>query len=157
MRGVIYARYSSDNQREESIEGQIRENTAYAEKNGITIVGHYIDRALSVKTDDRPEFQRMIADSSKKMFDVIIVWKLDRFSRNRYDSARHKATLRRHGGKVVSATEAIADGPSGILMESVLEGMAEYYSAELAEKITRGMTENALKCKYNGSHVRLAL
>ena len=153
MRGVIYARYSSDNQREESIEGQIRENTAYAEKNGITIVGHYIDRALSVKTDDRPEFQRMIADSSKKMFDVIIVWKLDRFSRNRYDSARHKATLRRHGVKVVSATEAIADGPSGILMESVLEGMAEYYSAELAEKITRGMTENALKCKYNGSHV----
>ena len=153
MRGVIYARYSSDNQREESIEGQIRENTAYAEKNGITIVGHYIDRAFSAKTDDRPEFQRMIADSSKKMFDVIIVWKLDRFSRNRYDSARHKATLRRHGVKVVSATEAIADGPSGILMESVLEGMAEYYSAELAEKITRGMTENALKCKYNGSHV----
>ena len=153
MRGVIYARYSSDNQREESIEGQIRENTAYAEKNGINIVGHYIDRAFSAKTDDRPEFQRMIADSSKKMFDVIIVWKLDRFSRNRYDSARHKATLRRHGVKVVSATEAIADGPSGILMESVLEGMAEYYSAELAEKITRGMTENALKCKYNGSHV----
>ena len=153
MRGVIYARYSSDNQREESIEGQIRENTAYAEKNGITIVGHYIDRALSAKTDDRPEFQRMIADSSKKMFDVIIVWKLDRFSRNRYDSARHKATLRKYGVKVVSATEAIADGPSGILMESVLEGMAEYYSAELSEKITRGMTENALKCKYNGSHV----
>ncbi len=153
MRGVIYARYSSDNQREESIEGQIRENTAYAEKNGITIVGHYIDRAFSAKTDDRPEFQRMIADSSKKMFDVIIVWKLDRFSRNRYDSARHKATLRKYGVKVVSATEAIADGPSGILMESVLEGMAEYYSAELSEKITRGMTENALKCKYNGSHV----
>jgi len=153
MRGVIYARYSSDNQREESIEGQIRENTAYAEKNGITIVGHYIDRALSAKTDDRPEFQRMIKDSAKKNFDVVIVWKLDRFSRNRYDSAKYKATLRKNGVKVLSATEAIADGPSGILMESVLEGMAEYYSAELAEKITRGMTENALKCKYNGSHV----
>ena len=120
MRGVIYARYSSDNQREESIEGQIRENTAYAEKNGITIVGHYIDRAFSAKTDDRPEFQRMIKDSAKKGFDVVIVWKLDRFSRNRYDSARHKATLRKYGVKVVSATEAIADGPSGILMESVL-------------------------------------
>ena len=153
MRGVIYARYSSDNQREESIEGQIRENTAYAEKNGITIVGHYIDRALSAKTDDRPEFQRMIKDSAKKGFDVVIVWKLDRFSRNRYDSAKYKAALRKYGVKVVSATEAIADGPSGILMESVLEGMAEYYSAELSEKITRGMTENALKCKYNGSHV----
>ena len=153
MRGVIYARYSSDNQREESIEGQIRENTGYAEKNGITIVGHYIDRALSAKTDDRPEFQRMIKDSAKHGFDVVIVWKLDRFSRNRYDSAKYKAALRKNGVKVISATEAIADGPSGILMESVLEGMAEYYSAELAEKITRGMTENALKCKYNGSHV----
>ena len=91
MRGVIYARYSSDNQREESIEGQIRENTAYAEKSGITIVGHYIDRAYSAKTDNRPEFQRMIKDSTKKGFDVVLVWKLDRFSRNRYDSARYKA------------------------------------------------------------------
>ena len=66
MRGVIYARYSSDNQREESIEGQIRENTAYANKNGIDIVGTYIDRAYSAKTDNRPEFQRMIKDSTKK-------------------------------------------------------------------------------------------
>ena len=80
MTGVIYARYSSDNQREESIEGQIRENTAFAEKNGIVIVGHYIDRAVSAKTDNRPEFQRMIRDSAKKTFDVVIVWKLDRFS-----------------------------------------------------------------------------
>ena len=93
MRGVIYARYSSDNQREESIEGQIRENTAYAERNGITIVGHYIDRAYSAKTDNRPEFQRMIKDSARRGFDVIIVWKLDRFARNRYDSARYKMLL----------------------------------------------------------------
>ena len=90
MRGVIYARYSSDNQREESIEGQIRENTAYANKNGIDIVGTYIDRAYSAKTDNRPEFQRMIKDSAKKSFDVVIVWKLDRFSRNRYDSAKYR-------------------------------------------------------------------
>ena len=82
MTGVIYARYSSDNQREESIEGQIRENTAYAQKNGIDIVGTYIDRAYSAKTDNRPEFQRMIKDSAKKGFDVVIVWKLDRFARN---------------------------------------------------------------------------
>ena len=93
MTGVIYARYSSDNQREESIEGQIRENAAFAEKNGIVIVGHYIDRAVSAKTDNRPEFQRMIRDSAKKTFDVVIVWKLDRFSRNRYDSAKYKAAL----------------------------------------------------------------
>ena len=96
MRGVIYARYSSDNQREESIEGQIRENTAYAQKNGIDIVGTYIDRAYSAKTDNRPEFQRMIKDSAKKNFDVVIVWKLDRFSRNRYDSAKYKAMLRKN-------------------------------------------------------------
>lgn len=79
MRGVIYARYSSDNQREESIEGQLRENTAYAKKNGIEIVGTYIDRAVSTKTDNRPELQRMIKDSAKNGFDVVIVWKLDRF------------------------------------------------------------------------------
>ena len=87
MTAVIYARYSSDNQREESIEGQIRECTAYAEKNGITIVKHYIDRAISAKTDNRPEFQQMIKDSDKKLFDIVLVWKLDRFARNRYDSA----------------------------------------------------------------------
>ena len=90
---VIYARYSSDNQREESIKGQIRECTAYAEKNGITIVKHYIDRAIPAKTDNRPEFQQMIKDSDKKLFDIVLVWKLDRFARNRYDSARCKTQL----------------------------------------------------------------
>ena len=150
MKAVIYARYSSDSQREESIEGQLRECTAFAEKNGITILRHYIDRAFSAKTDNRPEFQAMIKDSSKKLFDMIIVWKLDRFARNRYDSARYKAQLKKNGVKVVSATETISDGAEGILLESMLEGMAEYYSADLAEKVVRGMTENALKCKYNG-------
>ena len=152
MTGVIYARYSSDNQREESIEGQIRENTAFAEKNGIVIVGHYIDRAYSAKTDNRPEFQRMIHDSAKKTFDVVIVWKLDRFSRNRYDSAKYKAALKKNDVRVVSATEAISEGAEGIILESVLEGVAEYYSADLAEKVTRGLTENALKCRFNGGN-----
>lgn len=111
MKAVIYARYSSDNQREESIEGQIRECTAFAEKNGITILRHYIDRAFSAKTDNRPEFQNMIKDSGKHLFDMIIVWKLDRFARNRYDSARYKAALKKNGVKVVSATEVIPTGP----------------------------------------------
>jgi len=150
MTAVIYARYSSDNQREESIEGQLRECTAFAEKNDITILRPYIDRAFSAKTDNRPEFQNMIRDSSKKLFDMIIVWKLDRFSRNRYDSARYKSLLKRNGVKVVSATEAISDSAEGIILESVLEGYAEYYSADLSEKVIRGMTDNALKCKYNG-------
>ena len=150
MKAVIYARYSSDNQREESIEGQIRECTAFAEKNNITILRHYIDRAFSAKTDNRPEFQNMIKDSGKRLFDMIIVWKLDRFARKRYDSARYKAALKKNGVKVVSATEVISDGAEGIILESVLEGYAEYYSADLSEKVVRGMTENALKSKYNG-------
>ena len=150
MTGVIYARYSSDNQREESIEGQLRECKAFAEKNDIEIVNTYIDRALSAKTDNRPDFQRMIKDSEKGIFDTIIVWKLDRFARNRYDSAHYKSILRKNGVKVISATELISDSAEGILLESMLEGMAEYYSAELSEKVVRGLTENALKCKYNG-------
>ena len=128
----------ADNQREESIEGQIRECTAYAEKNGITIVKHYIDRAISAKTDNRPEFQQMIKDSDKKLFDIVLVWKLDRFARNRYDSARYKTQLKKNGVKLMSATEIISEGPEGIILESVLEGYAEYYSADLAEKVVRG-------------------
>ena len=73
MTGVIYARYSSDNQREESIEGQLRECMAYAERNGITVIGNYIDHAMSARTADRPDFQRMINDSETRLFDVIIV------------------------------------------------------------------------------------
>ena len=137
MKAVIYARYSSDNQREESIEGQLRECTAYCQKNEITVVRTYIDRALSAKTDNRPDFQRMIKDSAKGLFDVVLVWKLDRFARNRYDSARYKAQLKKYGVKVLSATENISEGPEGIILESLLEGMAEYYSAELAEKVIR--------------------
>ena len=155
IRGVIYARYSSDAQREESIDAQIRENTAFAQRSGIEIVGTYIDRALSAKTDNRPEFQQMIRDSAKKKFDVVIVWRLDRFSRNRYDSAKYKAILKKNNVRVISATENISENPEGILLESVLEGYAEYFSAELAVKVTRGMVENALKAKYNGGTVPL--
>lgn len=155
MNGVIYARYSSDNQREESIEGQLRECMEFAERKGITVIGSYVDRALSAKTDDRPDFQRMVKDSAKKLFDVVIVWKLDRFSRNRYDSAYYKMLLKKNGVRVVSAKENITDGPEGILMESILEGYAEFYSAELSEKILRGLKENALKCRYNGGALPL--
>ncbi len=150
MTAVIYARYSSDNQREESIEGQIRENTEFARKNGMDIAETYIDRAYSAKTDNRPEFQRMIKDSYSHSFDVVIVWKLDRFARSRYDSAKYRAILRKNNVKVVSATEAISESSEGIILEGMLEAMAEYYSVDLAQKVKRGMTDNALKCKYNG-------
>ena len=122
---ILQAAETLDNQREESIEGQIRECTAYAEKNGITIVKHYIDRAISAKTDNRPEFQQIIKDSDKKLFDIVLVWKLDRFARNRYDSARYKTQLKKNGVKLMSATEVISEGPEGIILESVLEGYAD--------------------------------
>lgn len=155
MRAVIYARYSSDNQREESIEGQLRECKEFAEKNDITIIGEYIDRALSAKTDNRPNFQKMIKDSYRRVFDTVIVWKVDRFARNRYDSAHYKNILKKNGVKVVSAKEHISEGAEGIILESMLEGYAEYYSVELAEKINRGLTENALKGKLNGGGIPL--
>ena len=150
MNGVIYARYSSDSQREESIEGQVRECKAYAERNDIDIVEVYIDRAYTATNDNRPDFQRMIHDSSSKKFELILVWKLDRFARSRYDSAHYKNLLKKNGVKVVSVMEPILEGSEGILIETLLEGMAEFYSADLSEKVKRGQTENALKCKYNG-------
>ena len=150
MKAVIYARFSSEKQHEASIEGQLRECMQYANYNDIQVVGNYIDRAYSAKTDHRPEFQRRIKDSYKNLFDAIIVWKLDRFARNRYDSARYKHILKKNGVKVISATEVIAEGSLGILLESMLEGYAEYYSVELAEKVKRGMMVNALKAKANG-------
>ena len=155
MNAVIYARHSSDSQREESIEGQFHECTDYAERNGMTIVGSYIDRALSAKTADRPEFQQMIRDSAKGLFEIVLVWKFDRFSRDRYDSAHYKHILKKNGVKVVSAKEHISDGPKGIILESMLEGYAEFYSAELSEKIHRGQKENALKGKNNGGGIPL--
>ena len=156
MNAVIYARYSSDNQREESIEGQLRECKEYADQNGITVVRTYIDRALSAKTDSRPQFQQMIHDSATHTFEAVLVWKLDRFSRNRYDSAHYKRILKNNRVHVVSVTEPISNTPEGIMLESLLEGMAEYYSAELAEKVSRGHKENALKAKFNGGPVGLS-
>ncbi|MEE0460234.1 MAG: recombinase family protein, partial [Faecalibacterium prausnitzii] len=121
----------------------------------ITVVGTYIDRAYSAKTDDRPDFQRMIKDSAKKIFDVVLVWKLDRFARNRFDAVNYKYQLEKNGVHLVSAMEPISQGPEGIMVESMLIGMAEYYSAELALKVARGERENALQCKYNGGIVPL--
>ena len=153
MKAVIYARYSSSHQKEESIEGQLRICKSFAKQQKYQIVDIFIDRALSGKTDARPDFQRMIKLAEAKRFEYIIVYALDRFARNRYDSAIYKNKLKKLGIKVISATENITDEPAGILMESVLEGMAEYYSAELAKKIKRGMTENALAAKWASGHI----
>lgn len=154
MKAVIYARYSSDNQREESIEGQVRECLAFAGRKGYTVIKTYADRAISGKrADNRPEFQQMISDSAKGEFDVIIVWKIDRFSRDKYDSVIYKSKLNKNGVCVISATEPIDDSPEGKLMESIFEGFSEYYIKDLAQKTSRGMTENVLKGKFNGGAV----
>jgi DNA invertase Pin-like site-specific DNA recombinase len=150
-KAVIYARYSSHSQRDESIDAQLRECHEYAARNDYIVLEEYCDRALTGKTDNRAGFQKMIKDAKNNKFNYVLVYKLDRFARNRYDSAMYKNALKKHNVKVVSIKENIADSPEGIILESVLEGMAEYYSANLSQNIKRGMTENALQCKYNGS------
>lgn len=99
----------------------------------------------------------MIEDSSKKCFEFVLVYQLDRFARNRYDSATYKTKLKKNGVRVISAKENISDDASGILMESVLEGMAEYYSVELSQKVKRGMAINGEKCLYNGGNIEIGL
>ena len=155
MKAIIYARYSSDNQREESIEGQIRECMEFAERNGITVFGTYIDRALSAKTDNRPDFQRMIKDSYRKLFDTVLVWKLDRFARNRYDSAYYKNILKKNGVKVISAKENISDGPEGVLLESMLEG----FKRSNGHNISNLRTKQPIQCKVKaiGDNIRWLL
>lgn len=142
---VIYARYSCEKQTEQSIEGQLRVCNEFAERNGYTVIHNYIDRAVSGKTDKREQFQQMLKDSASKTFEFVIVYKLDRFARNRYDSAMNKATLKKNGVKVLSACEQISDTPEGIILEAMIEGMSEYYSAELSQKVKRGMRESCLK------------
>ena len=151
MKAVIYARYSSDNQREESIEGQVRECQSFAERKGYTVIRTYIDRALSgTRADNRPEFQQMISDSTLREFQYVIVWKIDRFSRDKFDSVKYKYALKSSGVSVISATEPIDGSPEGQMMESVFEGISVYYIKDLAQKTSRGMTENAIKSKFNG-------
>lgn len=152
---VIYARYSSDKQTEQSIEGQLRDCHAFAKAQGHTVIAEYIDRARSGKNDNREEFQRMIADSSKKQFQYIIVYKLDRFSRNRYDSAVYKHKLEKYGVRVISATEPISDTGESRIVEALFEAMAEEYLITLSDNVKRGLREAALKGYATGGNLPL--
>ena len=153
---VVYARYSSNSQSEQSIEGQLKVCHEYAERNGYKVITEYIDRAVSGgAADNRPAFLRMIDDSTKQQFQAVLVYQLDRFARNRYDSATYKARLKRNGIRVISARENISEDASGVLMEAVLEGMAEYFSRELSQKVKRGLAINAQKCLYTGNGAAL--
>lgn len=149
-RAALYARFSSDNQRSESIDAQIRAMTAYCAQRHISIVETYIDEAKSATTDRRPSFQQMISDSGLHSFNIVLVHKLDRFARNRYDSAVYKRELKKNGVTVYSVLENLDNSPESIMMESVLEGMSEYYSQNLAREVMKGMRETALQCKHTG-------
>ena len=143
----LYVRFSSHNQTEQSIEGQTRVCQEFCQRHNIKIVEIYADRATSASknTERRVSFLKMIKDSEKGLFDAVVVYKLDRFARSRYDSATYKYRLKKNGVQLISATENITNNPEGIILESVLEGMAEFYSAELSQKINRGMRESAYK------------
>lgn len=152
-KAVIYARYSDERQTEQSIEGQIRRCSEFAAQQNYEILETYIDRAMSGKIDNRPAFLKLMQDSNKKAFEAVIVYQLDRFARNRYDSTVYEYKLNKNGVTLLSANENISDDPTGNLLKSVLIGLNEYYSAELAIKVDRGMRLTAEKCKHNGSIV----
>ena len=150
---VIYARYSSERQTEQSIEGQLRDCNEYAQRNDIVIVDTYIDRAMTGTNDNRAAFQKMLKDCEKRAWDYVLIYKTDRFGRNKYEIAVHKHTLSINGIKLIPVKENIPEGPEGIILESLLEGMAEYYSAELSQKVKRGMRESRNKGNFTGGYV----
>lgn len=150
-RAVIYARYSSHAQRDVSIDQQIKVINEFAAREDLLIVDVYADRAISGTTDRRPEFQRMIEDAKAHAWNYVIVYSLDRFARNRFDAITYKQILKDNGVRVLSAMENINDEPTGVLLESVLEGLAQYYSMELSQKIRRGLSDNASKCMVAAS------
>ena len=140
---VVYARFSSHNQTEQSIEGQLAAAKTYAAAKGYTIIHEYIDRAMTGRNDNRDEFQQMLSDCAKHQFQVIIVWKVDRFGRNREEITFNKYRAKKHGVRVEYVAEAVPDSPEGVILESVLEGMAEYYSLQLSQNVRRGLRESA--------------
>lgn len=147
---VAYARFSSEMQRDESIDAQMRAIEEYANRNDIVLVGQYIDKAQSAKTANREQFQRMIRDSKQEQFDVVLVHKLDRFARSRADSMYYRMELKKNKVSLISVLEYIDDSPESIILESVLEAMAEYYSKNLAREVMKGLKENARQGKHTG-------
>ena len=150
---VIYARFSSERQRDESIEDQVRVCSDWAAGHGLTVVATYEDRAISGTSDGRPEFLRMIADARSGNFGTVLVYKLDRFARDRFDAAIYRKRLGECGVELRSAMESIPDGPEGAILESVIDGFNEYYSRNLSQNVLRGMMGNAERCLVNGVRV----
>ena len=156
---IAYARFSSNNQREESIDAQLRAIHEYCERENIQLIAEFTDEAVSGKTDDREDFQNMINQLLKGhlQVDYVLVHKFNRFARNKYDSALYKKRLKDIGVKVISVSQKIDDTPEGELLEGFLESIDQYYSANLALEVRKGLRENALKGKHNGGKKLLGL
>jgi len=152
MNAAVYARYSSHRQGEQSIEGQLAEARKYAEAHGLTIIHEYCDRAQTGRNDNREQFQLMLADASKHIFDALIVWKTDRIGRNKEEIALNKYYLKKNGVKIHYIAEMIPDTPEGIILEAVIEGMAAYYSEQLSQNVRRGMLASAVKAQSTGGN-----
>ena len=150
MNAVVYARFSCHKQGEQSIEGQLTAAYQYAASHGYTIIHEYIDRAMTGRNDDREQFQQMLRDTAKRQFEAIIIWKIDRFGRNREEIAFNKYRCKKNEVKVLYTAESIPDTPEGIILEAVLEGMAEYYSVQLSTNVKRGMSVAASKGHSTG-------
>ena len=152
MSAVVYARYSSHRQGEQSIEGQLAEAKKFADAHGLTITHEYIDRAMTGRNDNREQFQLMLSDAGKHAFDALIVWKTDRIGRNKEEIALNKYHLKKNGVKIYYVAESIPDTPEGIILEAVIEGMAAYYSEQLSQNIRRGQRASAAKAQSTGGN-----
>lgn len=150
IRAVAYARFSSEMQRDESILAQLRAIEYFAKQKGFLIVDTYSDKAKSGRSAERPEFLRMIEDSKRGMFDVVIVHKLDRFSRSAADTMNYEQELKDNGVELISVTENLDNSPEGVLMKQVIIAMNQFYSQNLAREVRKGLKENAYKCLHNG-------
>jgi len=152
MRAVGYCRFSSEQQRGGySIDAQKDAITAYCKAKDLKLLKFYVDEAKTGTKDKRDEFQQMIDDAKSKLFDVVIVHKLDRFSRNRYDFAVYKKILKDHGITLVSVTEDFdMSKPESIMLEGMIESMAEFYSANLSRETKKGLYERARKGLVSG-------
>ena len=155
MNAVVYARFSSHRQGEQSIEGQVAEAERFAAKHGLTIIHVYADRAQTGRNDNREQFQLMLADAAKHKFDALIVWKTDRIGRNKEEIALNKYHLKKNGIKIYYVAEMIPDTPEGIILEAVIEGMAAYYSEQLSQNVRRGMKASATKAQCTGGNIPL--
>ena len=150
INAAVYARYSSDNQRDESIDAQLRAAYEYCKKKEYRIVHEYIDRVQTATNDNRPEYQAMMADAKKKMFDVIVFHKIDRNARNEFDYYYHKTQLKKYNIRYEYVAQNIDDSPEGQMMEGIMVSFAAYYSRNLAGEVKKGHRENAHQHLWNG-------